>query len=103
MNLESLFISIRDFVCPYVCITQIGFVIKNDRGFVIIPPLIIVTAQLQPKTKLVWLGYWCLTHPTHHKLLDILRSWFLVCNLILTQLDEIWKTKLGVPQKEFTP
>ena len=26
-----------------------------------------------------------------------LESWFLVCNLILTQIDEIWRRKIGVP------
>ena len=68
----------------------------------------IVTAQLQPKTKLVWHGNWCVTHPTTHhhpqqtfrSLPDNLGSWFLVYNLILTQLDEICNKKIGVPSKK---
>ena len=31
-------------------------------------------------------------HPGYHYNLSNLRSWFLVCSLILTQLEEIWVT-----------
>ena len=59
---------------------------------------VIVTAQLQPNTKMVWPHN--AVEPTHHPtttdtlkaLPGNLGSWFSVCNLILTQLDEIWKT-----------
>ena len=60
-----------------------------------------VTAQLQPKTKLVWPHNWVepttpTTTQTFNAVPDNLWSWFSVCYLILTQLEEIWgKKKVG--------
>ena len=62
---------------------------------------IVVTAQLQPNMKLVYLDNWQDHPPTTHTqtfrpLPDNLGSLFSVYNLILTQVDEICK-KNGVP------
>ena len=68
---------------------------------------IVVTTQLQHKTKLGWPHNWVEPTPPHHHptpppphpttqtfkaLPGNPGSWFSVCNLILTQLDELWKT-----------
>jgi hypothetical protein len=64
----------------------------------------IVTTQLQPKTKLGWPHNWVEPtttpppphHPTTTQTFKAVPgnpgSWFSVCNLMLTQLDELWKT-----------
>ena len=56
-----------------------------------------VTTQLQHKTKLGWPHNWMEpTTPTTKQTFKALSgnsgSWFSVCNLILTQLDKLWKT-----------
>ena len=56
-----------------------------------------VTTQLQHKTKLGWPHNWMEpTTPTTKQTVKALSgnsgSWFSVCNLILTQLDKLWKT-----------
>ena len=55
--------------------------------------------------ELEWLHYYCLTHPPHHPtppqtfkaLPGNLGSWVSECNLILTQLEETWRKRLGSP------
>jgi hypothetical protein len=56
-----------------------------------------VTTHLQHKTKLGWPHNWMEpTTPTTKQTVKALSgnsgSWFSVCNLILTQLDKLWKT-----------
>ena len=70
------------------------------------PTKVAVTAQPkpQPNSTLTQVGVdkvisWTTTPPHHPSstfkaLPDNIGSWFSVCNLILTQLDEIWKTTL---------
>ena len=66
---------------------------------------VIVTTQINSSNNLVQLHNCLLTHTTHHTqtfraLPGNLGSWFSVYNLIFTQLEEIWKNKLGSP---YTP
>ena len=53
-----------------------------------------VAAQLQPNMKLVWHNWVGPTTQTFKALPDNLGSWFLVCNLILTQLERRPKKKM---------